>query len=167
MPRKSTYTEAFREQALEKVYSRGERSVNDVAAQLHISHWTLKGWMKSRQRKSASGRTHAGNKLSSSAKPEASERLQLLLDSHGLQGEALSAFCRERGLYIEQLQQWREAFEGAAVEPAATREELRQLKQSNAALQRELKRKEKALSEAAALLVLQKKFQSLWEDEDA
>jgi transposase len=33
-------------------------------------------------------------------------------------------------------------------------------------LERELRRKEKALAEAAALLVLQKKVQAIWGDED-
>ena len=40
------------------------------------------------------------------------------------------------------------------------------LKEENAALKRELVRKEKALAEAAALLVLQKKFRALWEDQE-
>ena len=47
-----------------------------------------------------------------------------------------------------------------------TLQKLRELKQANAQLQRELKRKEKALAEAAALLVLSKKYQALFEDED-
>ena len=42
----------------------------------------------------------------------------------------------------------------------------RELKETNKQLERELKRKEKALAEAAALLVLQKKYQALWEDKD-
>jgi hypothetical protein len=50
--------------------------------------------------------------------------------------------------------------------PAADATEVRKLKGELATLQRELNRKEKALSEAAALLVLQKKYQALWEDED-
>ena len=48
-----------------------------------------------------------------------------------------------------------------------TREQLRQLKDTNKALTRELNRKEKALAEAAALLVLQKKYRALWEEKDA
>ena len=44
--------------------------------------------------------------------------------------------------------------------------ELRTLKDENDQLKRELVRKEKALAEAAALLILQKKFRALWEGED-
>jgi len=43
---------------------------------------------------------------------------------------------------------------------------LRQAKQKNDQLERQLRRKDKALAEAAALLVLQKKFQALWEGEE-
>lgn len=50
--------------------------------------------------------------------------------------------------------------------PPADAGEVRKLTGELASLQRELNRKEKALSKAAALLVLQKKHQALWEDED-
>ena len=92
------------------------------------------------------------------------ERLQALLDTGTLSGEALNVWCRERGLFAHQLTAWKTAFcqpsKGAEVA------EIRQLKQALAATERELARKEKALAEAAALLVLQKKCQALWEDGD-
>ena len=63
---------------------------------------------------------------------------------------------------------WRDAFCAiAAPESRDTKLALRELQSRHEGLQRELRRKEKALAEAAALLVLQKKFQALWEDEDA
>jgi hypothetical protein len=93
------------------------------------------------------------------------ERLQLLMDSHGLDEGALNAFCREQGIFRHNLEQWQGAFAaGGAVD---NRAELRELKDTNKALARELNRKEKALAEAAALLVLQKKYQALWEEKDA
>ena len=47
MKEKAKYTEAFRKQALEKVYNRGSRSVKAVAEELNMNPWTLKNWMKS------------------------------------------------------------------------------------------------------------------------
>ena len=44
--------------------------------------------------------------------------------------------------------------------------ELRDLKDENVKLKRDVARKDKALAEAAALLILQKKFRALWEQED-
>ena len=69
-------------------------------------------------------------------------------------------------MYPQQLQAWRQEIEQGERVPAAARGELRELKETNKQLERELKRKEKALAEAAALLVLQKKYQALWEDKD-
>jgi transposase-like protein len=162
MKEKMKYTEAFRNQSLQKVYSRGERSVKAVAEELNINHWTLKNWMNTHKERSIS---EAGEK-----RPQdwsLAERLQMLLDSHGLDEEAVNGFCRERGIFGHHLQHWREAFEsGTAAGLQANRSELRELKEANKGLRSELNRKDKALAEAAALLVLQKKYQALWEDGD-
>lgn len=45
---KSTYSEAFQKQALEKVYQRGNRSIRAVASEFNVRHHTLKGGMKKR-----------------------------------------------------------------------------------------------------------------------
>ena len=79
---RSPYTDSFREQALEKVYNRGDASIVSVAEQLDISHWTLKYWMKSRQSNSNKG---ASRKTPGSARANVrspAERMQLLLDAH-------------------------------------------------------------------------------------
>ena len=161
MREKMKYTEAFREQSLEKVYSRGSRSVKSVAEELNVNLWTLKNWMKTYKGRSISkeGATTRRPKDWSLA-----ERLQVLLESHGLEEEALNAFCRERGIFRHHLGQWREAFETGTLQ--SNRSELRELKEANRGLKSELNRKEKALAEAAALLVLQKKYQALWEEKD-
>ena len=80
----------------------------------------------------------------------------------------MSAWCRERGLFAHHLDQWRAQFcsVGTASSARSNAPELRELKQGHAQLQRELRRKEKALAEAAALLVLSKKYQALFGDED-
>jgi len=161
MREKTKYTEAFRKQSVEKVYSRGARSVKAVAEELNVNPWTLKNWMRTHKEISISkqGMTTKRPKDWSLA-----ERLQLLLESHRLDEEALNALCREQGIFRHHLQQWREAFETGTLQ--SNRSELRELKEANKGLRSELNRKEKALAEAAALLVLQKKYQALWEEED-
>ena len=101
------------------------------------------------------------------------QRLLALQESHALSGEALHAWCREKGLFEHQLKQWHDDFCGAgapvsvcAVEHRHTHAALRELQGRHDQLQRELRRKDKALAEAAALLILQKKFRALWEGED-
>ena len=87
-----------------------------------------------------------------------------LHETHGLSGEPLHAWCRENGIFAHHLTSWKTAFcaDGKA---APGIREIRTLKDENEKLKRELVRKEKALAEAAALLILQKKFSALWEDE--
>ena len=68
-------------------------------------------------------------------------------------------------MFAHHLTGWKDAFCAGGKEAAPAARELRTLKDENQQLKRELLRKEKALAEAAALLILQKKFQALWEDE--
>ncbi|MEQ6343085.1 MAG: transposase [Gammaproteobacteria bacterium] len=87
-----------------------------------------------------------------------------LHETHGLSGETLHAWCREKGLFAHHLASWKTAFCNEVKAVQGIRE-FRTLKDENEKLKRELVRKEKALAEAAALLILQKKFRALWEDE--
>jgi hypothetical protein len=85
----------------------------------------------------------------------AEEQLQGLQETYNLSEEALQAWCRENGVFAHQLESWRTAL-CANAKPSATIIELRALKEKVVRLERDLNRKDKALSEAAALLVLQK-----------
>lgn len=161
--KKTYYTKAFRDQALVKVYNRGDRTVQSIADDLNINAWTLKNWMKLPKEVVGSP---AGLITKRPQDWSLSERFQLILESQGKEGEMLHAWCREQGIFPHHLQAWRQAFETGTAETAVSRSEWRELKASHQALQRELKRKEKALAEAAALLVLQKKYQALWEEKD-
>lgn len=158
---KTTYSEAFIEQALVKVFSRGDRTVRSVAEDLNISFHTLKNWIK---RKSVGKLSVLVTKERRPQDWSREEQLVALHETHGLSGEALHAWCRERGVFAHHLTRWRTAF-CAVGKTASGAGELRTLKDENEQLKRELKRKEKALAEAAALLILQKKFRALWEDE--
>ena len=162
MQERRQYNESFRQQALEKVYARGSSTINAVADHLNMSHGTLKNWMRADQNSSPA---KAGVRSKRPQDWSLAERLHVLLESHGLEEEALNASCREKGIFRHHLAQWQAAFEAGAA--GVNHAELRELKDLNKALTRELNRKEKALAEAAALLVLQKKYQALWEGEDA
>jgi transposase-like protein len=158
----STYSVEFKEQALSKVLSRGNRTVQSVADELNINVFTLKTWMRKimpEDRKLS---------LVKERRPQdwsLEEQLMALQESHGLQGEALNAWCREKGLFTHHLESWKTSFCTGHKADGHDAREWRSLKDENQQLKRELLRKEKALAEAAALLILQKKFQALWEDE--
>jgi hypothetical protein len=159
---KSTYAEGFMEQALVKVFSRVNRTVRSVAEDLNVNYHTLKNWMK------AESVDKRGVKVIKEKRPQdwsAEEQLEALHETHGLSGEALHAWCREKGLFAHHLTSWKAAFCAEVVTGASGTREWRILKDQIEQLKRELLRKDKALAEAAALLILQKKFRALWENE--
>ena len=164
----SHHSPEFKEQALLKARHRGTRSILSIASELNMSPGTLKRWVldSAKAGEQAPGETSlALDGPAASWSP--SQRLTALQESYALSGPALAAWCRERGVFEHQLAQWREDFCTPAV--PASREAsgaFRELQRQHEQLQRELRRKEKALAEVAALLVLQKNFQALLEGAD-
>jgi transposase-like protein len=160
------YVDGFKEQALAKVLGRsGGQTIRSIAADLGMNMGTLRGWMKRALRDQ---KVFAGKPIQSADWTPA-QRLLALQESHGLAEEALNSWCRERGIFAHDLTQWRTDFceSAGAAGRREDSEELRQLRLANMQLQRDLNRKDKALAEAAALLVLQKKYRALWAAEDA
>ena len=80
----ATYSTAFIEQALQKVYSRGNQSITSVADELNMNHHTLRYWMKKQSMK-VSNPAPAKEKRPSDWTVE--EQLQALQESYGLIGE--------------------------------------------------------------------------------
>lgn len=168
---KPNYSPEFKEQALIKVYSRKNRTIAEIALELNMRTGTLKSWMKAAKQNQQTPLPTA--KRAQDWAP--AERLLALNETHLLDQLALSSWCRERGLFAHQLTQWKDQFcrlnlgQSAAQSAQSTpsQQQLRTLKQQNQQLQSQLNRKDRALAEAAALLVLQKKFQALWEDEQS
>ena len=156
---KNQYTEEFKEQALSKVYSRKNCTIEEISAELNMSHDTLKGWLRS----AVKSQTKAIAKPGQGALGfSLSARLIALQESHGLSGEELNAWCRAQGLFTHHLQQWEADFCQARPSASARNNEAAQhdCNKKIKVLEAELRRKEKALAEAAALLVLQKKFRA-------
>lgn len=85
----------------------------------------------------------------------------IVVRAQGLEGDALGAFLRREGVHFAELERWRkQAAEALSDSPRhAPSTEIRKLRA-------ELARKEKALAEVAALVVLKKKVAELWGDED-
>ena len=169
---RTTYSLELKERALIKARDRGDQTLQMVADENQVSLATLKNWLK--RSPAVPGLPHGATQPlradpTGVARWGPRERLAALGASHELTGEALSAWCRSQGLFVHQLQAWREGFcatgSGAATttDPAQSAA-FKALTIKHASVVKELARKERALAEAAALLVLQKKFQALWED---
>jgi hypothetical protein len=93
----------------------------------------------------------------------AAEKFQAIIDCAPLDDEAISAYCRQQGLYAHHIKQWQHKF--IQSQSGQKRGQLNVLRAENKQLKSELNRKEKALAETAALLVMKKKAQATWGNE--
>ena len=88
------------------------------------------------------------------------------METHSLNEAELGEYCRSKGIFPAELDEWREACLEANQHDLRKRQELqkeiRSEKKRSKELERELLRKERALAETAALLILRKKAQAIW-----
>ena len=114
--------------------------------------------------------TLTGIRNKSTSSWNSKDKFAAVMETAAMNQAEVAAYCREKGLYPEQLVQWRDACEQANDWNQASEKKLKEATQSeikkNKRLQKELDRKEKALAEAAALLVLRKKYNALFEDHE-
>ncbi|WP_440864123.1 transposase [Symbiopectobacterium purcellii] len=91
-------------------------------------------------------------------------RFAVLVETAPLSAHAVAEYCRRKGLYPEQLQQWKDEL----MQPGQREEkaEIKRLRKENQQLNREIARKDKALAEAAALLLLEKKLKALFDEKN-
>jgi len=161
------YSTERKEAALKKMLPPHNKSVPEIAKEEGISEPTLYNWRKEARTK--------GRLLPDGDKtPEgwsSKDKFAAVLESASMNEEQLAQYCRQRGLYTEQIQAWRAACEQAndweAAQSKRVKEQMRDLQHKHKDLERDNRRKEKALAEAAALLLLKKKASAIWgEDED-
>jgi transposase-like protein len=98
------------------------------------------------------------------------DKFAAVLETAALNEADLSEYCRKRGLFPEQIAAWRSACEQAndwdRASTARLGQSTKEGKKRIKGLERDLARKDRALAETAALLVLRKKASAIWGDED-
>ena len=153
------YGRQFKERVVARLLPPESSPVAEVSNKVGISAATLERWR-------AEFLAEASDDQPRRWTPAA--RLEAVIATAGLDEIARSAWCREHGVFPTALDAWkRDAIAGLG-EPAedglAAKQEQRRVKE----LERELRRKDKALAETAALLVLSKKLQAIFhQGEDA
>ncbi len=160
------YSEEFKSSIIAKMLPPNNIPVPDLARDTGIPKDTLYSWRINHQR--STGNTPA-KQQAPSGELSSAEKFSVVVETASLNEVELSEYCRRKGLYPEQISAWRDTClqANASVSPKVDRAQLsaqtKQIKQ----LEAELRRKDKALAETAALLVLQKKVQAIWgEPED-
>jgi len=163
------YSELVRARTVRRMLGPGARSANELARETGIAQSTLSRWLRgaaslrlvsTKQDEPSEVGTPSEAKRPQDWSPM--ERMQFLVEAEGLGDQALGELLRQRGVHREQLEEWRAAVTEAFAQPKTSRRspEGKRIKQ----LEREIARKDKALAETAALLVLQKKVQLLFPD---
>lgn len=159
MPR---YSEERKAAVLKKLLPPENHSVAKVAAEEGISGATLYGWLKTcrQQGTPVPGNRKTGDDWSADAK------LAVVIETAPLSETELGAYCRENGLYPEQVQRWKEAcLQGAGQQVGQDKAVQKQQRDDRRAIKKlkaEVRRKDRVLAETTSLLVLSKKLEALY-----
>jgi len=157
-------SEAYKQAVLKKLFE-SSLSLRQFAIEEGIANSTLHKWKQEYHIESPERSiTHSSDRWSSE------EKFTAVVESATLSELDLSEYCRSRGLYPEQLKLWKQAcLQGtmkrsdqqkkAELDAKSDKKRIKQL-------ERELARKDKALAEAAALLVLGKKLETLRQENE-
>ncbi len=153
------YPEELKASLITRMLPPNDVSVPELARETGIPKDTLYTWRRHAHKGDARAQAKPAAGLSSE------EKFNVVLETASLNEVELGEYCRRKGLFPQQISAWREVClqAHAPLAPKADREKLRHQAKAIKQLEAELRRKEKALAEAAALLVLQKKVRTLWE----
>ena len=155
------YTETFKIEAVKKALShKNGTRITEVAKNLGLPTSTLYGWVQVMKGKDkATPLTGEGASEKKPCQWTTKEKFDAILETAHLSEEAVSEYCRKKRIFPHHLQAWNKEFREGAEKKAAMENagQMKALKEENKQLSKELRRKDKALAEAAALLVLKKK----------
>ncbi len=159
------YSQSFKIQAVEKALSRPQGiGIEQIAESLGVGYSTLERWIvQSRHQAFEPTVDPASNRSPAQKRPSdwsQEERLNLVILCDSMDESSINALCRENGLFPHHVKQWK--IDLVSNQTPKNQSETKALRQENKALKKELNRKDKALAETAALLVLQKKVNAIW-----
>ena len=148
------YGQTFKDRAVARLLPPESAAVQLVATEVGVSSGTLQRWKEEAQSMPARGRAWT-----------AAARFEAVVTTAALPASGKSAWCREQGIYPGELDKWCSSATQALADPQdvraspqATRQDRKRIKE----LERELLRKDRALAETAALLVLSKKVSAIF-----
>ena len=175
------YSEVMKARMIKRMTGPRAVTASALAEEIGIPQPTLSRWLReaSTVLPVSKSRTRGTKTSNGSPTPKraqdwtSQQKVQVVLETAALSDEEMGAYLRRNGLHREQLEQWRQqVIEGAtsALESTPSRRkrgagpspEQQRIRE----LERQLRRKDKALAETTALLVLKKKFEALFGDEE-
>ena len=156
------YSQELKDAMLRRMLPPNNESISVISREEGISEQTLRNW---RDKAREQGYAVPGT----DALPDdwsTQDKFLIVVETAGMNETDLAEYARKKGLYVEQIAAWRDACMnangGIAQEAARLNKELKESERKRKQLEKELSRKEKALAETAALLVLRKKADAVW-----
>ena len=156
------YSPELKNALLRRMLPPNNESITKISREEGISEQTLRNWRdKARKEGYAAPGTDAVPDDWSTQ-----DKFLVVVETASMNETELAEYARKKGLYIEQIKAWKDACMnangGIAKEASRLNRELKDSEKERRKLEKELQRKEKALAEAAALLVLSKKANAIW-----
>ena len=151
------YSEKFKQGIVKRVLSLGGPSIMEISREIGVNHTSVRKWIK-KYGNNNEGMKKNKNDLS------VEEKFQILIETGSMSENELGEYLRKKGLHSNQLEEWKQIFFSAYKSVGRPRKdpEVYELRKDKKILQKELRRKEKALAELSARHVLVKKTQEIW-----
>ena len=164
MVRKVGYSEEIKKDVLARVIGPEKESVLKVSIDKNINKGTIYQWIKEAEINSGLENTRLNGNWTSE------EKFHMVLEAASLTEQDLSEYCRRKGIYSQDIKAWKtqcmNANNNSMEDPKKLKAELKEEKHKNKIIEKELRFKEKALAETAALLVLRKNVHAIWGDQE-
>lgn len=164
MVSKIGYPEEIKKEVLARVTGSEKESITKVSLDKKINKGTIYKWIKEAEVK-------AGIKiLRLNGDWTTEEKFHMVLESATLSEQDLGEYCRRKGIYRDNIKSWKSqcinANNGSIEDPKKLKTELKEERDKVRKIEKELRFKEKALAETAALLVLRKNVHAIWGDQE-
>lgn len=159
------YPKELKESIIARMLSPNNVGVPELVRETGIPKDTLYTWRSKALKGKISKQSIKSN---SHSQLNSEEKFNAVLVTSTMNEVEIGKYCRNKGIFPLQLNAWRKTCMDAhaPLAPKVDRVAIRNQAKKIKGLEKELRRKEKALAEAAALLILQKKVQFLWQDQE-
>lgn len=154
------YTKEFKESVVKRLEPPTNDTITSLSKELGVPRTTIYQWTTKNNKNPVNHK--ASNKWTSE------DKFHVVLETATFTEEELAEYCRRKGIYVDEVKLWKKqclkANQASREDPQGLKINLKEERDRNKKLEKELQRKEKALAETAALLILRKKADAIWGD---
>jgi len=156
------YTREIKAVAIKMMLPPNSKPLSHINEQTNIPIATLTKWREELRKNGHAAPTGEEQ----SEKWSSRDKFLIVVETMPMNETELSEYCRQKGLFPEQVKQWQEVCQeangGTASDLVEASRHQRTVEKELKVVRKELQRKESALAEAAALLILSKKAEAIW-----